>query len=50
MIQGVPNVPRASIDLLFTFYKQYGIKASYDFEWNSLFRDYSVYLGFNVEF
>jgi outer membrane autotransporter protein len=44
------NTFLAGLDLMFTLFGQYGIEASYDFEYNSLFHDQSFYLGFNVRF
>ncbi len=39
------NVALGGMDLLFTFFDTYGLEASYDFEWNSLYLDHSFYLG-----
>ncbi len=39
------NVALGGVDLLFTFYETYGLEASYDFEWNSLYLDHAFYLG-----
>jgi uncharacterized protein with beta-barrel porin domain len=44
------NTLLAGLDLLFEFYDTYGIEASYDFEYNSLYRNNGFYLGFNVSF
>jgi uncharacterized protein with beta-barrel porin domain len=38
------------IDFMFTFFKKYGIEASYDFEWNSLYRNNVFYVGFDLRF
>jgi hypothetical protein len=35
---------------MFEFYNTYGIEASYDFEYNRLYRNNGFYLGFNVRF
>ena len=40
----------AGIDLLFYFYEQYGIEASWDFEWNKIVHDSKFFLGFNYSF
>lgn len=42
------NIALAGVDLLFTLYETYGIEASYDFEWNTLFHDHAFYVGFNI--
>jgi hypothetical protein len=42
------NTALAGIDFLFTWYDRYGLDASYDYEWNSVFQDHFFYLGFNV--
>ncbi len=44
------NTFQAGLDLMLTLFEFYGIEASYDFEWNSLFHDQAFYVGFNVEF
>jgi len=41
---------QAGLDLFFEFYDIYGIEASYDFEYNKLYRNNGFYLGFNVSF
>jgi outer membrane autotransporter protein len=41
------NIALAGIDLLLTIYGVYGIEASYDFEWNSVYHDHNFYLGCN---
>ncbi len=40
----------AGLDLLCKLYNRFGIEASYDLEYNSLFRSHYFYLGFNAEF
>jgi hypothetical protein len=40
----------AGLDLLFEFYNTYGIEASYDFEYNSLYLNHGFYVGFNARF
>jgi len=44
------NTLLAGLDLLFEFYNTYGVEASYDFEYNSLYRNNGFYLGFNLKF
>jgi uncharacterized protein with beta-barrel porin domain len=47
---GGRNTLLAGLDLLFELYNTYGIEASYDFEYNSLYRNNGFYVGFNVRF
>ncbi|MBS0648596.1 MAG: autotransporter domain-containing protein [Verrucomicrobia bacterium] len=44
------NVALGGLDYLLMFYNKYGIEASYDFEWNSLYHQHSFYLGCNFRF
>jgi hypothetical protein len=44
------NVALAGVDFLVTLFDRYGIEASYDFEWNSLFHDQFFYLGCQFRF
>lgn len=44
------NIALAGADFLFTFYKRYGIEASYEVEYNSLYHDHFFYLGTNFRF
>lgn len=44
------NVALAGVDFLITFFDRYGIEASYDFEWNTLYSDHFFYLGCNFRF
>jgi hypothetical protein len=44
------NTLLTGLDLMFEFYNTYGIEASYEFEYNSLYRNNGFYLGFNVNF
>jgi hypothetical protein len=44
------NVALAGVDFLVTLFDRYGIEASYDFEWNSLYLDHFFYLGCNFKF
>lgn len=44
------DVALAGVDFLVTFFDQYGLEASYDFEWNSLYRDHFFYVGCNFNY
>ena len=44
------NYALAGIDLAFYFHKKYGVEVSYDFSWNSGYRDNRFYLGFDYLF
>ena len=44
------DVALAGVDFLVTFFDKYGLEASYDFEWNSLYRDHFFYIGCNFRF
>jgi hypothetical protein len=44
------DVALAGVDFLVTFFDKYGLEASYDFEWNSLYHDHFFYVGCNFRF
>jgi hypothetical protein len=44
------NTLLAGLDLMFEFYDTYGIEASYDFEYNSLYRNNEFFVGFHISF
>lgn len=44
------NVFMGGIDLLATWNDRYSLEGRYNFEWNSLFHDHFLYLGFDVRF
>ncbi len=44
------NVLLAGIDLIATWNQKYSLEGRYNFEWNSLFHDHFLYLGFGVRF
>lgn len=44
------NVLLAGIDLLATWNDTYSLEGRYNFEWNSLFHDHFLYLGFGIRF
>jgi uncharacterized protein with beta-barrel porin domain len=44
------NTLLAGLDFVLEFHNGYGIEASYDFEYNSLYRNNGFYVGFNVRF
>jgi len=50
ILQPGRNVALAGIDFLVTFFDRYGLEASYDFEWNTLYMDHFFYLGCNFKF
>jgi hypothetical protein len=44
------NVALLGVDFLVMLFDKYGIEASYDFEWNSLYHDQFFYVGCNFRF
>ena len=44
------NVALGGIDFLVTLFDTYGIEASYDCQWNTLYLDHFFYLGCNFRF
>lgn len=44
------NAALAGIDFLVMLFDKYGLEASYDFEWNSLYHDHFFYVGANFRF
>jgi hypothetical protein len=44
------NTFLAGLDFYFLIKKKWAVEASYDFQWNSLFQNHNVYIGFNAAF
>jgi uncharacterized protein with beta-barrel porin domain len=40
----------AGLDMMFKFYQVYGLEVSYDFEYNSLYRNNGFFLGLNISY